>query len=36
MCDADLAKLEAEVRAIKKDGLLWGACKSPAQVLAYL
>ena len=24
---ADLSLMEAEVRAIKKDGLLWGACK---------
>lgn len=26
-CSADMAALEAEVRAIQKDGLLWGACE---------
>lgn len=26
---ADMAALEAEVRAIHKDGLLWGACECP-------
>ena len=36
-CATDLAALEAEVRAIHKDGLLWGAgahCTLPACVLA--
>ena len=23
---ADMAKLEEQVRSVKKDGLLWGAC----------
>lgn len=25
---ADMKELENEVRAVKKDGLLWGTCKS--------
>ena len=31
---ADMKALEEEVRAIHKDGLLWGACESPASAQA--
>ena len=29
----DLKEMENEVRAIKKDGLLWGACMTPCLAL---
>ena len=31
---ADMKELENEVRAVKKDGLLWGTCKSYLVCLA--
>jgi translation elongation factor EF-1beta len=27
--ETDMKKLEAAVRAVKKDGLVWGGCKYP-------
>ena len=29
LCCADMSALEAEVRGVNKDGLLWGACELP-------
>lgn len=33
---ADLKEMEEEVRSIKKDGLLWGACEFPLFLLPFV
>lgn len=32
-CCADMSALEAEVRGVNKDGLLWGACEFPSAII---